>query len=404
MIITYIHQYFNTPAMTGSTRSYEFARRFVQAGHQVHMITSCRDTGDGQGCRVTVEDGITVHWLPVPYSNFMSYRDRILAFLRFAWSASREAARIDADVVFATSTPLTIAIPAIYASWRRAVPMVFEVRDLWPEMPIAVGALRNPVLKWLAKRLELFAYRNASLIVALSPGMRSGILANGYPAGRVMVVPNCSDLDRFHPDAVARGRFRAQHGIPQDAVLMTYAGTFGKINGVAYFVRLAERLRDDARIHFLTVGDGAEFSEVARLAETIGVRDRNLTMLPKVPKAQMFEVLAATDIAISTVIPLKELEANSANKVFDGMAAGCCIAINHGGWQADLLSSSGAGFQLSFDMDEAASQLRSWLDAPERIAAAKRAARKLAEEDFSRDRLAAELEQALLKTAGSAAR
>src|SRR5699024_5606020 len=111
MKIIYLHQYFNTPDMAGGTRSYEMARRLVAWGHEVHMVTSWREPTDKHGWFTSVEAGIQVHWLPLPYGNYMGYRERIQAFLLFAWKAARKAASIPADVIFATSTPLTIAIP-----------------------------------------------------------------------------------------------------------------------------------------------------------------------------------------------------------------------------------------------------------------------------------------------------
>ena len=170
------------PSMTGGTRSYEMARRLVEMGHEVNMVTSWREPDDRKHWFETSEAGIKVHWLPVPYSNRMGFYDRILAFLKFALRSSRLAAALDSDIVFATSTPLTIAIPAVFASYKRRVPMVFEVRDLWPEMPIAIGSLKNPFLVKAARFLEHWAYRHSSSVVALSPGMKSGVIRTGYPS------------------------------------------------------------------------------------------------------------------------------------------------------------------------------------------------------------------------------
>jgi len=382
--------------MSGSTRSYEMARRLVAMGHEVNMITSWRERSEKHDWFVTHEDGIKTHWLPVPYSNHMGYADRIQAFIRFAWKASVMSASVPADIVYATSTPLTIAIPGVYARYRQRIPMAFEVRDLWPDLPIAMGALENPVLRYMGKMLELFAYRNSDAIVALSPGMRDGVVAKGYPGERISVIPNGSDLDTFYPDKAKRTAFRRRYGIPKSTILMVYAGTFGMVNGVGYLVELASAFKTDKRIYFLTVGDGQEFEAVKALAIQKGCLEINLQMLPKIPKSEVSDVLAAADIAVSTVIPLPELEANSANKVFDGLAAGCCVVINHKGWQADLLASSGAGFVLSPAIDEAVNELTQWIENPQRIFEAGRNARKLAEERFARDKLAADLERVLL--------
>jgi glycosyltransferase involved in cell wall biosynthesis len=397
MRITYLHQYFNTPSMSGGTRSYEMARRFVAMGHEVNMVTAWREPDGSKDWFTTNEAGIQVHWLPVPYSNHMSYNQRIASFFKFAWGAARKAASLPADVVFATSTPLTIALPGFYASRRQKVPMVFEVRDLWPELPIAMGALSNPVTRRVAQRLEQFAYQSSAEIVALSPGMADGVVATGFPSRRVTEIPNSADLDLFYPNADLRRAFRALQGIGEEQILVVYTGTFGSINGVGYLAKLAASLEDDPRFCFMTVGAGQEFAEVQAEAQKLGVLDHNLKMLGRVSKADMPKVLAAADIATSLFIPLPAMEANSANKFFDGLAAGCCMAINYGGWQAKILNDSGAGLQLDRDVTVAARQLKQLADEPRRIARAKIAARKLAEDRFSRDKLAAQLEQVLLR-------
>ena len=123
--------------MSGGTRSYEMARRMVKKGHQVHMITSLRDGSSRSGIwKKEIIDGITVHWLSVPYDNKMSSIRRIYSFIIFAFKAGSKAISIGGDIIFATSTPLTISIPAIKAKNKLKIPMVFEVRDLWPELPI----------------------------------------------------------------------------------------------------------------------------------------------------------------------------------------------------------------------------------------------------------------------------
>src|SRR5690554_1131687 len=168
MKIIYLHQYFNTPQMSGGTRSYEMARRMVAAGHEVHMLTSYRDSDAlERGWFHSEESGIQVHWYPVPYSNHMGFMQRVKAFLAFALAARKKAIELEGDIIFATSTLLTIALPAVAASRKKKVPLVVEVRDLWPEMPIAMGAIKSPVLRYLAHKLARWAYRNSAAVVAL---------------------------------------------------------------------------------------------------------------------------------------------------------------------------------------------------------------------------------------------
>lgn len=403
MRILYLHQYFNTPAMAGSTRSFEIGRRLVTAGHSVEMITSARETAASRGWFMTEEAGMRVHWLPVPYSNHLSYGARIAAFVRFAAGAAHRAAGLAADVVFATSTPLTIALPAAWAARRLRVPMVFEVRDLWPEVPIAMGALRDPISRSAARRLEKFAYAKAARVVALSPGMAEGVAKTGYPRGRIAVVPNAADLGLFHRDPSRGLAWRRQHGIEEGRLLVAYMGTLGRANGVGWLVEVAEVLRSDARFTFVVMGDGQERQAIENLARERAVLDHNFRMLPPMPKSEMSDALAATDIATTLFLPLPALEANSANKFFDGLAAGCCMAVNIGGWQQELLESSKAGIRLSRNPQAAGLQLQTLADDPEGIASAGRNARRLAEEKFSRDTLAGQIETLLAEVVAEAA-
>ena len=399
MRIAYIHQYYTTRGMPGGTRSYEFARRLVARGHEVHVITT--DTGarqPGLRWRHRMEDGIHVHRMPVPYSNHMSYGRRIGAFVQFAVGASARATRVRPDVVLATSTPLTVVIPGIIAARLRRVRFVFEVRDLWPEQAIEIGALRNPVTRWAAFQLARAAYRNADRVIALSPGMADGVAAHGYPRRRISVVPNACDVDLFSVGPDAAEAFRAQRPWLGGRPLVVYAGSFGVLNGLDYLVRLAAHVSDlDPDVRFLLLGEGKTRQQVTALADRLGVLGRTLFIEPGIPKDQVPAVLAAATVATSTVLPLPGMLANSANKFFDALAAGRPVAINHGGWQADLLTSTGAGFVLDPDDIPAAARLlaarvrdEAWL------AAAGRAAHELAISRFSRDVLFKGFEAALL--------
>ena len=148
----------------------------------------------------------------------VSYRGRLAGFVRFALAATRAARGVERpDVIYATSPPLTMALPAIAASRRHGAPFVFEVRDLWPEAPIQMGALTNPAGVRAARALERFVYRRAAHVVALSPGMREGVIAAGKPPDQVSLIPNASDLELFSPDvdgAAARGAWGSGSASP----------------------------------------------------------------------------------------------------------------------------------------------------------------------------------------------
>jgi glycosyltransferase involved in cell wall biosynthesis len=399
--ILYLHQYFTTPAHGGGTRSYEMARRLVAAGHEVTLLTSSAFLGDdwapARGWHVHDVEGVRVEVYRLPYSNRDAFATRIRRFLSFMRACTRRARGCAADVILATSTPLTIAVPGLLARGRLGAPLVFEVRDLWPELPIAVGALRNPLLIAGARWLERRAYHGSARVVALSPGMADGVVATGYPRDRVAVIPNACDLDLFDADAAAAADFRARFPWLGDRPLVVYAGTLGRINGVAWLAEVAHAVRRrDPEVRFLVLGDGMERERVEARARELGVWEDNFYLAPPLPKREMPAVLRAADLATSLFVPLEAMWHNSANKFFDALAAGCPPAINYGGWQADLLRDTGAGLALDpHDVEAAAAALADALADRDALRDMGEAARRLARERFDRDVLAAELEALL---------
>ena len=145
--------------MPGSTRSYEFAKALIEMGHKVEIITSYRDFMQSKKWFQTECSGIKIHWLPLQYSNYMKYFNRIISFFLFAFKAYVKIKKIKGDIIYASSTPLSVAIPAILNSKKNKIPMIFEVRDLWPDVPIAMKILKNPIIIFFAKMLEKFSYK-----------------------------------------------------------------------------------------------------------------------------------------------------------------------------------------------------------------------------------------------------
>lgn len=386
------------------TRAYEFARRLIEMGHEVTVVTSAGYLPEEYKAlrHTTLVDieGVPAIIIPVLYSNYMSFPRRIRAFVQFALLAAWVCMRQSADVVYASSAPLTIAIPAMAASKWQGIPMVFEVRDLWPELPIAVGALRNPIAKALARGLEWVAYHSAKHIVALSPGMAEGVIRRGIAPDRVTVVPNSSDVDLFDVPEITGEPIREQLGLAPKQPLIVYAGTFGLLNNVGFMVDIAVEMRAIAPdIRFLLIGSGAQFEQVTKKAQMLGVLDTNLYIWKPMPKKQIPMILSAATITTSLFLPMREMWNNSANKVFDSFAAQRPIAINHGGWLAELLERTGAGIRISDqDAQLAAQELAAFAHDDARLERAHLASRQLAYNEFNRDRLAALLESILRRT------
>ncbi len=394
MRVLYFHQHFATPQGSGGTRSYEFARALVARGHQVTMVCGAHAHSgldlpwDGRaGWSRGDVDGIDVVSLPLAYSNRDPLPRRGLAFVRFAWLSLRFALSEPCDLVFATSTPLTAALPGLAARWLRGKPFVFEVRDLWPELPRALG-VRNPLLLAGMSGLEWAAYRGADACVGLSPGIVAGI-ARRAPRGReVALIPNGSDLEIFHP------RLRAPldlPGVQPGDFVAGFTGAHGPANGLDALLEVARELRrrGDARVKLAFIGDGKEKDRLRAVAAREGLG--NCLFFDPVPKHRLGAITASLDCGLMV---LKDVPAfsdgTSPNKFFDYAAAGIPIVNNYPGWLAGLIERSRSGIVVPPNDPAAfADALQALAADPVRRARAGAAARVLAETSFARADLAA---------------
>ncbi|TLM76777.1 MAG: glycosyltransferase family 4 protein, partial [Actinobacteria bacterium] len=325
------------------------------------MITAdCAPAPGAPVWRVEDISGIRVHWTPVAYDNTMSLGQRMRSFVRFAVRSSLRAASIRSDVVFATSTPLTIALPGLWASWRNRTPLVFEVRDLWPDVPIALGALRNPVSRWLALKLEDVVYRHSQHIVALAPGMREDIVAKGVPAEKVSVISNGADVALFSVGDEAGAEIRAAHEWLGDRPMIIYAGAVSTANGVEYLAHLAAATRQiDPEIRFVVAGTGRDMDLVRDLATELGVYEQSFFMLGRIPKGDVAKWLAASSMTCAMLTGPRIVWKDAvSNKFFDSLAAGKPVANNFDGFSSQVAREAGAGIILDpDDVEQAARDL-----------------------------------------------
>lgn len=348
--ICYVHQYFRTPEMSGGTRSYEIARRLVAAGYEVTLLTarpSPPQFGTPLWCIERI-DGISVCWYRGHYRQEMRFWRRMLAYCGFIFAAGLKSRSLKAHLVYASSTPLTVALVGIFLKLIHGVPFIFEVRDVWPEVPIAMGELRNPLLKVFARVLEKVAYRSSCHIVALSPDMKKAICQAGISPKKVSVVPNGCDLARPHSLGKCASAQKTVLDKTRGRPYLIYAGSLGQVNNVTYLAALAAQLYElKSDLCIVIVGAGSERDSLERDAMRRGVLENNLFIFPPVEKSCLAPLIGVAFAGISTVQDIPALSANSANKVFDYFAHGLPIIINHGGWLADLITQEGCGLVLS---------------------------------------------------------
>lgn len=393
MRILYFHQYFRTPKVGGGTRSYEWARRLVAKGHQVTVITGSGAFGGGyepseiQGStRRGKIEGIDIIEFAIPYRNDFNVLQRAWAFVQFALLSIKFALREPANLVFATSTPLTAALPGIAASWfRPGMPFVFEIRDPWPEVPRAMGGVPQPVL-WAMDHLETLAYRTAQGCIGLSPGMIRTIRRKSSPTLPVAMVPNASDTQFFHP---AETPPPPLEGFRPDDFVAIYTGAHGLANGLDAVLDAAQELKDRGRtdIHFVFLGDGKQKPSLQARTECDHLS--NCHFLPPRPKSQVAEILRQVQVGllIFDAIPVF-YEGTSPNKCFDYLASGLPVLNNYPGWLARKITTHDCGIVVPpGDAVAFADALEQMADDRHQLRKQGRNARKLAEAEFDRDLL-----------------
>lgn len=393
MRVLYFHQHFSTPKGSSGTRSYEMATRLVAQGHQVTMV--CGSYGGGEtglsgvfvdGRRNGKVDGIDIIEFDLAYSNSDGLLKRSMVFLRFALKSIGLALREKYDVVFATTTPLTAGIPGIAARWLRRKTFVFEVRDLWPELPKAMGVIRNPVVLAGLSALEWLSYRSAHRCIGLSPGIVDGIAKRGVSRDKICAVPNGCDLSLF-ADKSAPWR---PSGVMDTDLMAVFAGTHGVANGLDAVLDVAAELKQRGRndIKLVLIGQGKLKPQLQQKAAAEGLD--NVIFHEPVSKLRLAGLMAATDLGLQILANVPAFYyGTSPNKFFDYIAAGLPVLNNYPGWLAELIGENQCGYAVPpQDPQRFADALEHAANHREELKQRGANGRLLAERQFNRDVLA----------------
>lgn len=391
--VLYFHQHFVTPKGAGAIRSYAMARKLTERGHSVTMVCGSAQGGTTgltgefiKGQRRGLVDGIDVLELNLGYSNSDGFAKRIKTFLGFAFRSVKVAMTEKYDLVFATTTPLTAGIPGIMARWLRGKPFVFEVRDLWPELPKAMGVIRNPVLLWAMGVLEWASYRSAHRVVGLSPGIVEGIRKRGVSADRITIIPNGCDLDIFATDVVEPWR---PEEVADTDLMAIFAGTHGMANGLDTVMDTAAELKRRGRsdIKLLLIGNGKLKPTLQERAGREGLD--NVIFHDPVIKTRLAGLMQSTDVGMQILANVPAFYyGTSPNKFFDYIAAGLPVLNNYPGWLAGMIEKEQCGYAVPpADPSAFADALESAAANREMLKVMGANSRALAEREFDRDKL-----------------
>ena len=342
MTIVYFYQYFTTPKGSYGTRVYEFTKNWVEKGHKVIVVTSPYAKSDIRATKfleTQLIDGITLKIINVSIDNKHSFAKRIYSFLVYTFFSIFYALTLKCDIVIASSGPITVGIPGLIAKVFRGKKFVFEVRDLWPEGPIGLGVLKNKFVQKISYAFEKKCYKSSSLVVALSPGMKSNI-TDRFPKTNAISVTNSANIELFssqkekiiHPNLVSKK-------------IAIYNGNIGMVNNSDLLYRTAKKLREEGRhdIVIVLIGDGQQKEELMKKSEGLDT----ILFLDLMPKVELVNYIKN---ALVSIIPLNDtpiLSTSSPNKLFESMAASIPVIQTTNGWIKKMLRESQSGFTVS---------------------------------------------------------
>lgn len=338
------------------------------------------------GERRGLVDGIQVIEFELDYANSDGFLKRVSTFMSYVYKGLKLIFTEQYDLVFATTTPLTAGIPGIVARWVRNKPFVFEVRDLWPELPKAMGVITNPIILGLMSMLEWLSYRAAHHVIALSPGIADGIAKQGLTRDKITLVPNGCDLDIFDAPSQA---WRPE-GINESDLLVLFAGTHGVANGLDSVLDVAGELISRGRldVKILLIGQGKEKPYLMR--RVADEKLDNVIFHDPVNKKKLAGLMSAADLGLQILANVSVFYyGTSPNKFFDYISASLPVLCNYPGWLSDMIRDYDCGFAIPPDNSIAfADALETAAEDRARLKSMGANSRGLAVEQFDREALA----------------
>jgi len=349
MIIDWYSHYFTPEAGAPSARINDLSRCFIKRGHQVHVNTCYPNHPTGvlyphytagrymEECISGI--GVSRYWTYIAANR--GFVKKLAGHVSFLLSTALQGHRrhLQPDVLIGTSPTFFAAIAAAEQSIRRRIPFVMEVRDLWPAIFVELGVLKNPLLIGMLEKMELWLYRRAARVVTVTRAFREDLIARGVPPEKVVNIPNGADLDYWKPQDKDQ-QLRNRLGL-QNKFVVLYIGAHGISHALQRILECAAMLKQQHRIHFLFVGDGAEkpaLVEYARQAELT-----NVTFHGSVDEDAVMSFYALSDICLVPLRDISLFDAFIPSKMFEIMAMERPILASLKGEAADIINHSESG-------------------------------------------------------------
>jgi len=404
--ILVVSEFFPPEMGAPAGRFYDFAVKWIAAGHQVTVVTGFPNFPGGEiheayrgRWRQTEEiDGIDVRrsWILTGNRRGLG---RPTAYASFLASSSLQVllARLDYDVVVATIPPPSVGLPGLLAAARKRVPLVLDLRDIWPEAIVQSGRLTNPAVIATFEAMARFLYRRATAITAVTRGWKDRLVKLGVPAEKIHVLPNGVDVARF--DAESQGELpEAFSALDSGAHWFSYAGILNTPQGLDIVLDGVARLRDldpeaYQKSQFVFVGEGPRGSELRAQAARLGL-DR-VVFVPRQPRDAVYALLRRSHAVLVPLRPRKDTS-TVPSKIYESLASGRPVLYQAGGEGAEMIQRSGGGHVVPpGDPDALAEAMRAYLHDPGLADEDGRRGRSYAKGHYDRGRIAGEFARLL---------
>lgn len=358
MKILFLSHYFPPEVNAPATRAFEHCKAWAAMGHKVTVVTCAPNHPfgklyDGYENRWKEEmvDGIRVIRLRTYITANKGFLKRTLSYVVFMLAAIFYCGRFGRHQVLLTTSPQFFnGLAGYFVSRLKKIPWLLEIRDLWPDSILAVGAIKNSATINLLYKMELFCYKKCNRLVVVTDSFRHYMIGKGIPASKITVIKNGVDLSLFNTEDLLNPADYQNHmpDMPiaelQQKFVVAYVGTHGMAHHLETVLRAADLLRDRAHIHFLLVGDGAEKERLLKLKQEMDLP--NVTMAEQKPKRLMPVIWRLTHVSLvhlkkddlfKTVIP---------SKIFESLAMAKPIILGVEGESAELVRDSGGGLTV----------------------------------------------------------
>lgn len=378
MKILVLHQYFVEKGGSGGTRFNEMTQQWSKMGHQVtvlagmvHYATGKKHKGMEGRYFIKEENfypGVDVIWCHVSESYNINFLGRLWGYFSFVFSsiwAGFFKTPKGIDAVLVTSPPLFIAISGILISWFKRIPLIFEVRDLWPESAIDTGVIKSKKLIQFSYWFEKKVYQRATLINVLTPAFKKKLIEHkNIASDKIVMIPNAADfsmaeevVSKFDLEA-----FKSKHGLSNKFVI-TYAGAHGVANHLIQLVEAANLLKD-TNLVLVLIGSGMQKKEL--MAKTKELALTNIKFLDPIPKDEVLQFILASDLGASVLKNVETFKTIYSNKTFDYMSCQKPVLLAIDGVSRELVEKADCGlFAIPEDARDIAEKIKIFMNNPE---------------------------------------